>query len=279
MIWKRNSKKFLVYFLLIIFAILSFLPMFTVFFTAISSESITLGQTSELFNPKNFTFDNFEKAIKLGNFLFYFRNTLIITISASILSLIICIPFSYGMTKLSKKVKGNIGFLVMSMRFIPFMVLAFPFFLIFLNYGIVGTHFAVILAHLSLHIPIVSWLLIGFFEEIPREIEESARVDGCNSFLVFLKISVPIAKPGIITAAILTFFVSWNDYLFGLFLAGDRARPLTVAINYFMGYEATGPEHNVIAAYSFLMLVPILLFTVFTSRYIVKGFARGAVKG
>ena len=165
------------------------------------------------------------------------------------------------------------------MRFVPYMVLAIPLFFLFLKMGLTGSRPGLLLAHLAMQIPVLTWLLVGFFESIPYEVEEAAIIDGCGPFRVFWNIGIPIAIPGINACAILAFIVSWNEYLFALFLAGYEAQPLTVGITRFLGSVETGAQYGAIDAYGCLIVAPVILFNLFANRYIVSGLTAGALKG
>jgi len=233
-----------------------------------------------LFSPENISFDNYQRSFQQGNFLFFLRNSLIIAFGALAVVMIVCTPMAYGITRLvSQKVRNTIIFLVLSTRFLPYVVLALPLYLFFLQIGLTGTRFGVILAHLAMQMPFVVWLMLGFFSGIPLEVEEAAVLEGCNPFQVFWHVCLPMVLPGLNAAAILAFVISYNEFLFAFFLAGYDAQPLTVGITRFVGGADTGAQYGVMAAYGTLIIVPIILFSLITNRYIVSGLTQGAVKG
>jgi multiple sugar transport system permease protein len=233
-----------------------------------------------LFSWDNISFDNYQRSFQQGNFLFFLRNSLIIAFGALAVVMIVCTPMAYGITRLvSQKVRNIIIFLVLSTRFLPYVVLALPLYLFFLQIGLTGTRFGVILAHLAMQMPFVVWLMLGFFSGIPLEVEEAAVLEGCNPFQVFWHVCLPMVLPGLNAAAILAFVISYNEFLFAFFLAGYDAQPLTVGITRFVGGADTGAQYGVMAAYGTLIIVPIILFSLITNRYIVSGLTQGAVKG
>ncbi len=233
----------------------------------------------QLFNPGTVTLENFRVVWGGGDFVHFFRNSVIITVSAVILSLVVSAPLAYGLTKLSPRPRQAISFGVLSLRFLPYVVLAIPMYLIFLRFGLSGTRTGLLLGHLTMHLPFCTWLLVGFFDAVPKEIEEAAIIDGCGPFRLFWSVALPMVMPGIMAAAILLFIVSWNEFLFALFLGGYDAQPLTFGIARFVGGSETVAQYGVIAAYGTLIVVPVVLFVFIANRWIVSGMTAGAVKG
>lgn len=233
-----------------------------------------------LFSWEDINFSNYQRSFQQGNFLFFLRNSLIIAFGALAVVMIVCTPMAYGITRLvSQRVRNTIIFLVLSTRFLPYVVLALPMYLFFLQIGLTGTRFGVILAHLAMQMPFVVWLMLGFFSGIPLEVEEAAVLEGCNPWQVFWYVCLPMVLPGLNAAAILAFVISYNEFLFAFFLAGYNAQPLTVGITRFVGGADTGAQYGVMAAYGTLIIIPIILFSLITNRYIVSGLTQGAVKG
>ncbi len=234
----------------------------------------------QIFSLQGFTLENYRLAIRAGNFMFYLRNSMIISLSALVVVLVVCTPMSYGITRLaSVRQKNILVFSVLSTRFLPYVVLAMPMYLFFREIGISGTLAGVIMAHLAMQMPLIVWLMLGFFSGIPIEVEESAVIDGCTPFQTFWKIALPMVLPGLNAAAILALIISYNEFLFAFFLAGRHTQPLTVGITRFVGGVDVGAQYGVVAAYGSLIIVPIVIFALVVNRYIVSGMTQGAVKG
>lgn len=228
---------------------------------------------------RDFSLANFSDAFVRGDFWFFFTNSLIISTAAVAISLVVCVPLAYGLTKIAPRQRSAVSFGVLAMRFIPYVVLALPMFLIFVRLGMSGSRVALLLAHLSIHIPFATWMLVGFFATVPKELEEAAIVDGCNPWQLFWDIALPVVRSGVIALAILLFIMSWNEYLFALFLAGSDAQPLTIGITRFLGGVESGAEYGVIAAYAVLVIAPVIGFALVANRFIISGMTAGAVKG
>lgn len=225
------------------------------------------------------TLENFTAAFDRGDFLFFFTNSLIISTAAVGITLVVCVPLAYGLTKLGGRVQANISFAVLAMRFVPYIVLALPMFLLFVSLGLSGSLVGLLLAHLAIHIPFATWMMVGFFATVPKEIEEAGIIDGCGAWRLFWTVTLPVVRSGVTAMAILVFIMSWNEYLFALFLAGADAQPLTVGVTRFLGGLETGAEYGVIAAYSTLIVTPVIAFSLVANRLIVSGMTAGAVKG
>lgn len=233
----------------------------------------------ELLMLRDFSLDNFSAAIERGDFGFFFTNSLIISVSAVLITLVVCVPLAYGLTKVTGRSRAAVSYTVLAMRFVPYVVLAMPLFLIFVKLGLSGSRTGLLLAHLAIHIPFATWMLVGFFDTVPKELEEAGIVDGCSPWHLFWNVTLPVVRSGVIAMAILVFIMSWNEYLFALFLAGSDAQPLTVGITRFLGGADIGADYGVIAAYAVLVVAPVIGFALAANRYIVSGMTAGAVKG
>ena len=152
-----------------------------------------------------------------------------------------------------------------------------PLFIMFRALGLTGTLYPLIIIHLVISVPIIVWVMLGFFESLPHELEEAALIDGATLWQAFCKVALPLARPGIVVGAILSFIFSWNNFIFGVVLAGRETRTLPVAVYNSLSFEqlSWGP----LAAAALVVTLPVLVLTVFVQREIVAGLAAGAVKG
>ncbi|MFN3973287.1 MAG: carbohydrate ABC transporter permease [Gemmobacter sp.] len=275
---RKRGASWVVHGLLSVWLVISLMP--PVMLVAASLNRTALFRSPlDLLTFRDFTLENFAQAFTRGDFWFFFTNSVIISASAVVITLVVCVPLAYGLTKISGRARSAVSFGVLAMRFIPYVVLALPLFLIFVNLGLSGSRTGLLLAHLSIHIPFATWMLVGFFDTVPHELEEAGIVDGCSPWHLFWNVSLPVVRSGVIALAILVFIISWNEYLFALFLAGNDAQPLTVGITRFLGGAEAGAEYGVIAAYAVLVIAPVILFALTANRYIVSGMTAGAVKG
>jgi multiple sugar transport system permease protein len=150
-------------------------------------------------------------------------------------------------------------------------------YVLFNSIKLTDTIFALVISYLTFTIPLSIWMMLGFFEDVPVELEESAMIDGCTRFGALLRISFPLAAPGLAATAILSFLYCWNEFLYAVILTGRDARTLPVTITSFMTNKAI--LWGRIAASGSLILIPVLIFALLAQRYLIRGLSKGAVKG
>jgi multiple sugar transport system permease protein len=227
-----------------------------------------------VFIPHAPTLANFVDVFAKNDFLSYTINSIIVSFSATGFALLIGVPAGYGIAK-AKATRAAL--LIMVARITPGLSYLVPLFLLFQWIGLVGGYSPQIITHLVLTVPIVVWVMIGFFEGLPSEIEEAALVDGATIWQAFRHVAMPLARPGITVAMILAFIFSWNNFLFGVVLAGRETRTLPVAIYNVLTFEqiSWGP----LAAAALLVTAPVLLLTLLMQKEIVAGLTAGGVKG
>ncbi len=224
--------------------------------------------------PERVAWSNYVQVFQENNFLLYFWNSLLVTGTATLLALLIGVPAGYGIARLKADKSAVV---VMIARMTPGLSYLIPLYLLFQWTGLLGTIWPQIIIHLVVTVPIVVWVMIGYFETTPMELEEAASIDGASSWQVFRLVALPIAKPGIVVALILSVIFSWNNFVFGIVLANRDTRTLPVAVYNMLSYEqvAWGP----LAAAALVVTLPVLVLTMFAQRQIVAGLTAGAVKG
>jgi len=227
-----------------------------------------------VFIPDPPTLANFAQVFEDSPFLLYTWNSIIVTGSATILALLVGVPAGYGIAKARA---AYVGVLVLLSRLTPGLSFLIPLFILFKALGLTGTLWPQIITHLVITVPIVAWVMIGFFETIPHELEEAALIDGCTLWQAFWRVALPLARPGIVVSTILSVIFSWNNFIFGVVLAGRETRTLPVAVYNVLSFEqlSWGP----LAAAALVVTLPVLILTVFVQREIVAGLAAGGVKG
>jgi len=219
------------------------------------------------------TFANFVDVFAKNDFLTYTINSVIVSFSATGLALLFGVPAGYGIAK-TQATKAAV--LILVARVTPGLSYLIPLFLVFQWLGMLGTLYPLIITHLVLTVPIVVWIMIGYFEGLPVALEESALVDGATIWQAFRYVAVPLARPGIVVATILAFIFSWNNFIFGVVLAGRTTRTLPVAVYNVLTFEqiSWGP----LAAAALVVTAPVLLLTLFMQKEIVAGLTAGGVK-
>jgi multiple sugar transport system permease protein len=224
--------------------------------------------------PSEIAWQNYVDVFNSNRFLLYFRNSLIVTGSATLIALVVGVPAGWAIARLGAT---RVAIVILIARMTPGLSFLIPLFLLFQWLGLLGTLVPQIIIHLVLTVPIVVWIMISYFETTPIELEDAAFVDGATRWQVFLHVALPIARPGITVAAILSVIFSWNNFVFGVVLAGRETRTLPVAVYNMLSYDqiAWGP----LAAAAIVVTLPVLLLTILAQRQIVAGLTAGAVKG
>ena len=227
-----------------------------------------------VFIPNPPTLDNFIDVFAKNDFLTYTINSVIVSFSATGLALLLGVPAGYGIAK-AKASKAAV--LILIARVTPGLSYLIPLFLLFQWLGMIGTLTPLVITHLVITVPVVVWIMIGFFEGLPNELEEAALVDGATIWQAFRYVAMPLARPGITVAMILAFIFSWNNFIFGVVLAGRTTRTLPVAVYNVLTFEqiSWGP----LAAAALVVTAPVLLLTLLMQREIVAGLTAGGVKG
>lgn len=232
--------------------------------------------------PKNPTIANYTYIISTAG-LDYLRNSLIIASLNLLLVLGVSIPAAYGIARF--RVGGeNLSFWILSQRMLPPVATIIPFFLLFRGFQLfdrqitlLDKHLGLILVYCTFNIAFAVWLLIGFFESFPAEIEEAAVIDGCSRIGAVLRVVIPVIAPGIVVTGLFCFIFSWNEFLFALILTREAAKTVTLQLSQFR--TPTKILWGEMSALSLITIIPILVIVVFIQRYLVKGLAFGAVKG
>ncbi|MDR3473403.1 MAG: carbohydrate ABC transporter permease [Devosia sp.] len=230
--------------------------------------------------PARITFEHYLAVFDPGgDTLRYVLNSLIITVSSTVIAVALGALAAYALARLRLPFRLSliIGMMFLVIRFYPKITVALPYYLMMRQFHLLDTHVAVILAHVSLSVPFVVWLLLGFFEDFPREIEQSAMLDGCGPISRFCLIVLPLTAPALASAAVLTAFLSWNEFLMASSVAPHVAITLPVRISGFITDK--GIQWGAMSAMSSVITVPVVLFALFTQRYLARGLTVGAVKG
>ena len=261
------------------YLVLSILFIGPVFWMILSSLKSNLDITA--FPPVLFfepTLRNYAELFKIYPFGKYITNSFIIAGGSTLLGLLLGVPAAYAIARYRLH---SIAFLTLIARMAPGVLFLIPWYLIASKLGVTGNdaldYLMLILTHAVITMPLVIWLMISYFEEIPIDLEESARIDGCNRWRIFLQIALPLSLPGIAVSVILSFIFSWNYFLFALALANNSTMPLTVIAFNFIGEGST--NWGGLMAASTIISLPAVMLTLFAQRLLIKGLTAGAVKG
>lgn len=272
---KEKHRNIIFNIIALIIAAIFLFPLYWIIVNSFKLDSEIFASTPTLW-PHSFTLQAYKD--QLGNLAVTVRNSAIIAIGSMILSLVLSVPAAYGLAKY--KVKGTKIFMLIFLitQMLPASLVLTPLFLIFSKLHMLNTYFAPILSTATISIPFVVLMLRPGFLSIPKELEEAAKIDGCNAISSFFKIVIPVSKPTVITAACFSFVYAWNDLAYSMtFNTKDAMRPMTSAIYTFMNQYGT--KWNSIMAYGVLLILPCCIIFVTMQKHIVEGMTSGSVKG
>jgi len=220
------------------------------------------------------TLDNFRTVFEQGVFLPAMVNSAIVAVVSTVLSAVIAVPAAWAIGRFGMHRASG---WVLIARIIPAISLLVPWYYVFARLELVGGYSVLVLSHMFVSVPLITWIMIGFFEGLPVELEEAGRVDGLSAFGAFLRISLPLATAGTATACVLATVFSWNNFVFALILSDETTKTLPVALFNFISYASI--DWGGLMAASTLMSVPVVLAAVFGQRYLIAGLTAGATKG
>ena len=243
---------------------------------------LSLGLKTELENttyppvfiPNPPTLANFIDVFEKNSNGRYLWNSIIVTGGATLIALLVGIPAGYGIARTGAH---RFTVLILIARMTPALSYLIPLFAVFQFLGLNNTLSALVITHLVITVPIVVYIMASHFETLPKELEEAAEIDGASPWLAFRHVALPLARPGIVVALILSFIFSWNNFVFGAVLSGRETRTLPVAVYNVLTFEqlSWGP----LAAAAIIVTLPVLLLTVLMQKEIVAGLTAGGVKG
>jgi multiple sugar transport system permease protein len=274
----RRLERTVAYLLLIAIAIVGFAPF--VILAIISFK--TRIQVLEVPPSLNFKLEtivkNYEDVIFDRGFLRYTINSIVITATTVLISLILATPAAYAFSRLRFRGRDRLATTILSLRFMPPVAVAIPVLLMMRTINLDDTYPGLILPYVAFSLPLAIWILIGFFDEVPRELDDAALVDGCSRVGVLWRVMLPLVRPGLIVAAIFSAIFIWNEFLVGLYIVNSQTLK-TIPLGAAGLISAQRPiDWNVAATVGVVTIIPIFLFSLFIQRYIVRGITAGAVR-
>jgi multiple sugar transport system permease protein len=270
---KRTLSGIAVHAVLIAACMTVLLPLIWILRTSFAHRVIAYKIPPEwFFSP---TWENYLIIFKNHPFQLFFANSLSVALGSTLLCLLIGAPAAYSFSRF--RTGGNsVRVSVLTTQMLPAITLVIPFFLMFRWVGLYNTRIGLIITYITFNIPFVIWILIGFFDGIPRELDESAMIDGCTRFSSFLRVIVPISVPGMLSAGVFSFVLSWNEFLFALILTGKKSKTLPVAVAGLITQQGT--EIGAVCAATMLIIVPMILLYFGFRSFLIKGMIAGAIK-
>jgi len=270
----RYLNRFMIYFLVILAVILSLAPLVYLFITSFKEPNLTFSLPPVwIFTP---TLQNYREVLAGGQFEKYFVNSLVVALSTTAIALFLGGLAAYGFSRFRFRGAFWLRMSALIPQMLPPITIIVPLYVLFNGLKLLDTRWALIISYLTFTIPLALWMMIGFFDDVPIELEEAAMIDGCTRLGALIRVSLPLVAPGLAATAILAFLYCWNEFLYAVILTGREARTLPVTITSFMTNKAI--LWGRIAASGSMVLVPVLVFALLAQRYLVRGLSRGAIK-
>jgi multiple sugar transport system permease protein len=276
---RKNRERInhsIVYAVLIVTGFLINLPIISMMGTALKEPSQALMDTNLLTWPPNFrNFSDIFSHTTFGRSIF---NSAFVSVTVTVLCMFIASLAGYAISRFKGRVFSWYLTLLLVLQMFPGVLLLIPLFVIFKGLGLINTLFSVILSYLTLNLPFSIWMLKGFFDTIPTELDEAATIDGCGPFSTYYRIILPISLPGLSSVAIFTFLNSWNEYLLAsIFLRKESIRTITVGLQQFV--QQFSSQWGQLMSASTLATIPTLIFLIVAQKYLIEGLTAGSVKG
>jgi multiple sugar transport system permease protein len=228
--------------------------------------------------PQAPTFRNYSNVWLLKNFARYFLNSSVVAAVTTLLSMAVAAPAAYGFSRFKYPFSRTMQSFFLTTQMVPGILLVIPYFVMMRAAGLINSYPSLFLIYTALALPFCTWMLIGFFHGIPKEIDQAALVDGCGKFGVFFRVVLPLAAPGLAATALFAFLVAWKEYLFALALTSEESMyVLTLGIGNL--FAEVRVAWNEVMAAAMIATVPALIFYSFLERHMVRGLTAGAIKG
>ena len=273
---KRFSNQILIRMGLAAFALLALGPVIWGVVTSLLPLSALTTRPPDL-NPLNITFENYILVLDSSRGLFSgLVNSLIIAFFTSSVGLVIGSMAAYALARLNMPGRNQILLMILATQMFPGIVIAIPLFIVMSRMRLIDTHFGLIVVYLSFILPIVIWILKGFFETVPMELERAAAVDGASPLQTFRYIALPISLPSLFATGVFAFIESWNEFFFAIILTRINVKTAPIAIAEFSGQYQT--LYGQMLASAVLASIPVVALAIIFRRFILEGFAEGAIK-
>lgn len=259
--------------LLILYAIFALFPLVWMILISFKSD-IQMYNTLFFFKP---TLINYEEVLFNTNYFKAFIDNVIVSGGAVMVSIIVGVPAAYALARFDFKWKEDLAFTILSFKFAPEILVILPLFMIYQKLGLYDTYLGLIWVYQLISLPLLIWVLRGYFEDISVEVEQAAQLDGYTWYQVFYKILLPLIKPGLVASGLLAFIFAWNSFTFPLLLSGFNIQTVTVAS---LRYIASDTVHyGQMAVAATVAALPEVLLALMIQKHLVRGLSFGAVKG
>lgn len=274
--WRSGTAKLLVMIALIIGAVYAGFPALWMLVSSFKPNTEIFAYPPK-FISDSFTFDAYQRILTDPVKVRFFLNSYLVSLTVTVLTLIVAILAAYSFSRYNFRFKKPLNMIIISIQAVPPITLLIPYFGLIVVLGLYNTYFALILTYMVFTLPYAILMMTGYFNTLPKELDEAVMIDGASHFYALWKILVPISTPGIVSVGIYTFMQAWNEYLFALTLTKTiDMRTVPIGIQQLMGQHSY--EWNEMMAMSILGCMPVLILFLFFQRYFIGGMTAGSVK-
>jgi multiple sugar transport system permease protein len=273
---RRFSSRALVWTALVAIVAMYGFPFLYMVLTSFKTPLETIAVPAQVW-PTTWTFDNYVDALTRSGVGVSFINSIVTAVLSTLISLLLAVPAAYAITRYRTGLGRAFILVALITRMVPAIVVGVPLIATFRNLGIADTSVALAIAHTTISLPLSIWLMASFFESVPDELEEAAKIDGCSRLGALWRVVLPVTSGGVAVTAIFAFLASWNEFLFALLLTAVRAQTTPIVIANLQ--TQFGLDWGAMTALAVLYSVPVILLTLVLQRHIVAGLTLGAVKG
>ena len=275
---KKLLNLIFTYLVLAIIVIIGLFPLVWMVMTSFKTNIDIISEPLSLSMSWDTAVQNYDQVWNQRNFKLYIRNSAIVTAATVIGCLLLGVPCAYGLSRFEFRNKREIGFWILSQRFMPLIAVAIPIFLTINALGLLNTHIGLILPYVAMNLPMAVWIMRRFFDDIPSDLDQAALVDGANRWQTLWRILLPLSMPGLVTTAILVAIFTWNEFLIGLFIVNTpEVQTVPIGASGLLSAERA-VSWNTMTAVGTLTVLPVVIFSLFIQRYIVRGLIAGAIR-
>jgi multiple sugar transport system permease protein len=274
---QRRLDKLGLYLAFAVVGLFAFFPVYWMLVTSVTPADLVFKFPPRLF-PNRLTLDHYRSFFNNPSLLRYFKNSLIVSFSTAFGSIVVSSYAAYSFSKFRYAGRRALMFLILSAQMFPQALLLIALYLMFDDLGLLNSYWSMILAFTTFTLPLCIWMLKSYFDTIPDDLIEAAKVDGANQLQIIHRILMPVAAPALVSTALFAFIRGWNDYIYALTLAGPQKMTLPpgLVLTYIGEFQTSWPS---LIASSFIVSLPIVVAFLFMQRYIAGGITAGAVKG
>lgn len=273
-ILKKNLDKIGSILLLLLFIFLVLVPILWLVQMSFRTKLAVFEMPPPL--TRGWTINNYVE-ISQGPFLRHMLNSFIVSSATVVFAMAFGVPAAYAISRHRFKRETLITFWILTARLALPIGFALPLFNIFVRIGLVNTYHGIVIAYLTFTVPLVIWIMRPFLDSIPVDMEEAAIVDGATNMQVFFRVVLPMAAPGLVSVGILTFIMTWIEFFYALIFTRGKMMTAPVGVVNFLRYE--GWDWGLITSAGVIVMVPVIIFALFTHRYLISGLTAGAIKG